>query len=189
MTDWRFRPGWKHPSPPVPLPRSSLSPVLALSRRVLGGAAGGDGFQPSRPSAAVGRAAGGEQGERAPQGSPRPLQGVGGARGGPARRHPRPRPSSPPGLAGPRERRPLGAGPGKRTPTPPGRRVPAARHSLPRPRRAGTLLGALRRDPRLSPQRRHGLGVREAPRGRRAAERAPRGQLGHPGAPRGGQVR
>lgn len=43
----------------------------------------------------MGRAAGGEQGERAPQGSPRPLQGVGGARGGPARRHPPPPPLLP----------------------------------------------------------------------------------------------
>lgn len=92
----------------------------------------------------MGRAAGGEQGERAPQGR-RPLQGRRRSGAAPPAGTPAPAPPPRPGWRGPRERRPLGAGPGKRTPTPPGPRVPGP--AAPGPRRAGTLLAALRRAP------------------------------------------
>ena len=152
----------------------------------LGGAPKGDGAaRPSRSSKGLGGAAGRRSfllagvsaaltRSLAALGRPRPPGSPG--------------PSSPHGRAWPRENCLLGAGPGR--PTPPGPRVPERPPLAPEgPDGRARCSGPLGQDPCPSPQRRHVLGVRETPRGQRAAERSPRGQLGHPGAPRSGQVR
>ena len=95
--DWRFRQGWKSSFPSVPLSLASLSPVLVLSRRVLGAlrrvtAPPG----PRGPARAWGARPAGDP--FCSQGSPQPFQGVWRRSGGPARRAP---PAPPPRTVGP----------------------------------------------------------------------------------------
>lgn len=127
-------------------------------------------------------------------GLPQPLHGVWRLSG-------RPRPpastgsSSPPGWAGPRERSPLALALDAGAP---GADIDGAEPASARGARGSSswaptgghaARGPSTEDPCPSQQRRHVLGVRETPRGQRAAERATRGQSGHPGASRGRQVR